>query len=120
MEPSATDEDQNHPPPLEDYWLLESNTDLRGGHARGASGAFENELRALGARVGRAEFFTLGRQANRSTPELRTHDRYGHRIDEVEFHPAWHAVMRLAMEHRVHNLPWAWAEPGSIVARAVL
>jgi putative acyl-CoA dehydrogenase len=120
MEPSATHEVLNQPPPLEDYSLFESDTALREGHAREAGGAFENELRAFGALVGRAEFFTLGRQANRATPELRTHDRYGHRIDEVEFHPAWHAVMRLAMEHRVHNLPWAWPEPGSIVARAVL
>jgi putative acyl-CoA dehydrogenase len=77
-------------------------------------------VKTFGALVGSKETFALGRQANRFPPELRTHDRFGHRIDEVEFHPAWHAVMRLAMEHRVHNLPWAWAEPGAIVARAVL
>ncbi len=64
-------------------------------------------MKAFGALAGSRETFALGRQANRFPPELRTHDRFGHRIDEVEFHPAWHAVMRLAMEHRVHNLPWA-------------
>jgi putative acyl-CoA dehydrogenase len=120
MDPKATHEVLNQPPPLEDYSLFESDTALREGHAREAGGVFEAELRAFGKLTGRAETFALGRLANRHTPELRTHDRFGHRVDEVEFHPAWHAVMRLAMEHRVHNLPWAWAEPGAIVARAAL
>ena len=115
-----THEVLNQPPPLEDYSLYETDAALREGHAREAGGAFEAELLAFGRLVGRAETFALGRQANRFAPELRTHDRFGHRIDEVEFHPAWHAVMRLAMEHRVHNLPWAWPEPGTIVARAAL
>ena len=115
-----THEVLNQPPPLEDYSLYETDAALREGHAREAGGAFEAELLAFGRLVGRAETFALGRQANRFAPELRTHDRFGHRIDEVEFHPAWHAVMRLAMEHRVHNLPWAWPEPGTIVARVVL
>jgi putative acyl-CoA dehydrogenase len=115
-----THEVLNQPLPLEDYSPFETDTALREGHAREAGGVFETELKAFGALVGRAETFALGRQANRVTPELRTHDRFGHRIDEVEFHPAWHAVMRLAMEHRVHNLPWATATPGAIVARAAL
>ncbi len=120
MEHAPTHEVLNQPPPLEGYSLYESDTALREGHAREAGGVFETELRAFGTLVGRADTFALARQANRFPPELRTHDRFGHRIDEVEFHPAWHAVMRLAMEQRVHNLPWAWAEPGAIVARAVL
>jgi len=120
MEPIATHEVLNQPPPLEDYSLYETDTALREGLAREAGGAFEAEVKTFGALVGSKETFALGRAANRFTPELRTHDRFGHRIDEVEFHPAWHAVMRLAMEHHVHNLPWAWAEPGAVVARAVL
>jgi putative acyl-CoA dehydrogenase len=51
---------------------------------------------------------------------LHTHDRYGHRRDEVEFHPAWHNVMRLAVEHRIHSLPWSNPGPGAHVARAAL
>jgi putative acyl-CoA dehydrogenase len=120
MDPRPTHEVLNQPPPLEDYSLFESDVALREGHAREAGGVFEAELRAFGTLAGRAETFALGRAANRYTPELRTHDRFGHRVDEVEFHPAWHAVMRLAMEHRVHNLPWAWPEPGAMVARAAL
>ena len=120
MDQAVTHEVLNQPPPLEDYSLFESDAALREGHAREAGGVFETELKTFGALVGSQETFALGRQANRFTPELRTHDRFGHRIDEVEFHPAWHAVMRLAMEHRVHNLPWATATPGAIVARAVL
>jgi putative acyl-CoA dehydrogenase len=120
MDHLSTHEVLNQPPPLEDYSLYETDTALREGMAREGGGGFEAELRAFGALVGRAESFALGRQANRFAPELRTHDRFGHRIDEVEFHPAWHAVMRLAMEHRVQNLPWARSEPGAIVARAAL
>jgi len=51
---------------------------------------------------------------------LRTHDRYGNRIDEVEFHPAWHRLMRLAVEHELHSLPWRSKEPAAHVARAAL
>jgi putative acyl-CoA dehydrogenase len=115
-----THEVLNQPPPLEDYSLFASDTALREGVAREGGKGFDAALETFGALAGRADTFALGRQANRFPPELRTHDRFGHRIDEVEFHPAWHAVMRLAMEHRVHNLPWAETRPGAIVARAGL
>ncbi len=59
-----------------------------------------------------------GALANANPPILHTHDRYGHRRDEVEFHPSWHAVMRLAVEHGVHSSPWANPRPGAHVARA--
>jgi putative acyl-CoA dehydrogenase len=51
---------------------------------------------------------------------LRTHDRYGERIDEVEFHPAWHALLRLGVEHGLHALPWAERRPGAHVVRSAL
>ncbi len=134
MQSGATHEVLNQPPPLEDYSLYASDAALREGLVREGGGGFEAELHAFGVEVGRAESFALGRQANRFTPELRTHDRFGHRIDEVDYHPAWHAVMRLAIEHRLHNLPWRAAQaraaggaapareaaPGAIVARAAL
>lgn len=62
----------------------------------------------------------LARLANRHLPELRTHDRYGNRIDWLEFHPAWHALMTLAWKHEVHSLAWTAAEVQPHFARAVL
>ncbi len=61
-----------------------------------------------------------GAQANTSTPVLRTHDRYGYRIDEVDYHPAWHDLMRTAVAHELHALPWREPRPGAHAARAAL
>src|SRR3954447_8804714 len=58
---------------------------------------FAQQAGAVGRRVGSARVQDLARQANRNLPELRTHDRWGRRIDQVEFHPAWHELMTLAM-----------------------
>jgi putative acyl-CoA dehydrogenase len=109
----------NQPPPLEDYSLYATDRALAEGVAR-EGGFAEDDLRRFGERLGRRETIELGAQANRFPPELRSHDRFGHRVDEVAFHPAWHAVMALAMEHEVHNLPWRRPEPGAQVARAAL
>ena len=62
----------------------------------------------------------LARDANRHTPELRTHDRFGHRIDEVEFHPAWHELMTMLRADEVHALGWNAGRPGAQTARAAL
>ena len=59
-----------------------------------------------------------GVEANEHPPVLHTHDRFGHRRDEVEFHPAWHALMRAGVEHELHALPWRTDQPGAHVARA--
>ncbi len=115
-----THEVLNQPPPLEGYSLYASDTALREGIEREGGRGFEAELECAGVDLGSAATFAAGRLANRLGPELRTHDRYGHRIDEVEFHPAWHDVLRLAMAHRVHNLPWHAERPGAQVARASL
>jgi putative acyl-CoA dehydrogenase len=61
-----------------------------------------------------------GRLANENKPILRTFDRYGHRIDEVEFHPAWHQLMKMGVEHELHSLPWTSDEPFVHTARAAL
>src|SRR6516164_1315914 len=61
---------------------------------------------AIGKRVGSARVQELARQANRNLPELRTHDRWGHRIDQIEFHPAWHELMSLGMRDEFHCLCW--------------
>ncbi|AUG77027.1 acyl-CoA dehydrogenase [Kitasatospora sp. MMS16-BH015] len=78
----------------------------------------EPELRELGRRAGTAEAAEWGRLANEYPPVLHTHDRYGHRIDEVEFHPAWHELMRTAVSHGLHATPWRDSRPGAHTARA--
>ena len=59
----------------------------------------------------------LGAAANENPPKLRTHDRFGNRVDEVEFHPAWHELLGLAVEHELHSSPWKDPRPGAHVAR---
>jgi putative acyl-CoA dehydrogenase len=118
--PVETHEVLNQPPPLEDVNLFQSDRALSEGLAREGGEAFRKEVAAFGAALGRAETIEQGALANRNSPELCSHDRFGHRIDEVRFHPAWHAVMRLAMGHAAHNLPWQRPEPGAHVARGAL
>src|SRR5207245_10583749 len=79
--------------------------------------------RALVRRVGwpaACEPRAWGRPANTNPPVLRTHDRFGNRVDEVEFHPAWHELMRLSVAHELHALPWREPRPGAHAARAAL
>ena len=83
----------------------------------GASWA-EEALVGFGERTGRPEVIELGHLANRHTPRLVTHDRFGHRVDEVEFHPAYHELMRIGVEEEIHALPWNHPRPGAHVARA--
>ncbi|MDJ0851036.1 MAG: isovaleryl-CoA dehydrogenase [Myxococcota bacterium] len=115
-----THEVTNQPPPLEGVNLFGSDAALREGVERAGGGWASERLLAFGELAGSAEFRELGRLANRFVPELRTHDRFGNRIDEVDFHPAWHEVMRRAMEHEVHNLPWREARPGAFAVRSAL
>jgi putative acyl-CoA dehydrogenase len=79
-------------------------------------------LAALGRLAGSEQAQEWGRLANENPPKLRTHDRYGHRIDEVEFHPAWHELMRTAVGNGLAGAPWAAADAGDAhahVRRAV-
>jgi putative acyl-CoA dehydrogenase len=115
----TTHEVMNQPPPLGEYDLFATDRGLAAGLVREGGGWAEARVRAFGATVG-GEPFVWGAQANASPPVLRTHDRFGHRIDEVEYHPAWHALMRRAIEHELHALPWRAARPGAHVARAAL
>jgi putative acyl-CoA dehydrogenase len=117
---AETHEVANQPPPFEDVNLFESDRALREGVEREGAGFGLDRASAYGAIAGSRDFLALGAQANAKPPELRTHDRFGRRIDEVEFHPAWHAVMRTAMAHAIHNLPWRARRPGAQVARAAL
>ena len=77
----------------------------------------EGRLSELGALAGSEHMQALGALANEHPPKLRTHDRYGHRVDEVEFHPAWHELLGTAVEHELHCSPWKDPRPGAHVAR---
>lgn len=115
---SATHAVGNQPPPLEDYDAFRSDQPLVEGVARqGASWAVE-DLGTFGATCGSADVLALGFAANENPPVLHTHDRFGKRIDEVHFHPAYHALMRLGTEVGIHARPWAAPAEGAQVARA--
>jgi putative acyl-CoA dehydrogenase len=116
----ATHAVENQPPPLEDVNWFELDAALGEGIEREGGNWAAERVRAYGQVMGRAETLALGRDANRHPPELTAFDRFGHRIDEVAFHPAWHALMALAMEHEVHALPWREPRPGAHVARTAL
>ncbi|WP_395708103.1 acyl-CoA dehydrogenase family protein [Reyranella sp.] len=77
-------------------------------------------LAEAGAVVASERVAELARNANRYTPELRSHDRFGHRLDEIVFHPAWHELMTLAVGHGTHALAWTARQPGAHIARGVL
>lgn len=77
-----------------------------------------DEIRALGALAGTAEIIELGDRAEAHPPILRTHDRYGHRIDEVSYDPAYHQLMDIAVRHGLHAAPWADPRPHAHLIRA--
>jgi len=106
----------NQPPPLQDYNLFESDAALREGVGRylGDPG----RLSTLGKAAGSPGVIAWGFAANAHAPELRTHNRYGDRIDEVDFHPAWHDLLRVAIGFGMHATPWASEEPGAHLHRA--
>ncbi len=106
-----THEVLNQPPPLVDYDLVGADPLIRQAMTReGAAWAIE-QAESLGRRLTSSEVIEWGFQANRYEPELLTHDQYGHRIDRVTFHPAWHSLMELAVSNGLHSLPWELA-PG--------
>jgi putative acyl-CoA dehydrogenase len=108
----------NQPPPLEPYNLFAGDAALREAVAREGASRAANELTALGATLGQPETIALGVAANRNPPVLKSYDRFGHRLDEVEFHPSWHALMALALDAGLHSSPWAQPKAGAHVARA--
>ncbi len=111
---------ENQPPPFEDRNLALSDPALLDA-ARAAAGAWvEAPLVAMGAEAGSAEMFELGVLANRNPPELASFDRWGRRLDEVSFHPSYHALMERAMAHQIHSIAWADPRPGAHVAHAAL
>jgi len=110
----------NQPPALVDYNLYAEDTALREAVRREGGAQGEDTLQDFGRRMGSAAVLALGELANRNAPQLRSHDRFGNRIDEVEFHPAWHELMRLGIEAGLHSRPWSEPGPGAHVVRGAL
>jgi putative acyl-CoA dehydrogenase len=108
----------NQAPPLEGYDVFAADAALGEAVDREGAAWSRPELGTLGTLAGTASTIELGRLANRHPPELHTFDRYGHRIDVVEYHPAYHQLMRTALAHGLHAGPWADPRPGAHVARA--
>jgi putative acyl-CoA dehydrogenase len=106
----------NQAPPLTPYDASD-DTALLEGLRREDAGWAEEDLRRLGRLAGSAQAQEWADLANRHEPELRTHDRYGNRVDEVEFHPSWHHLMRTAVGEGLAASPWADDRPGAHVVR---
>ncbi|MBC2900168.1 acyl-CoA dehydrogenase family protein [Streptomyces cupreus] len=115
-EPYATHDVTNQPPPLAPYDASEDAALFEGLRREGAGWA-EDDIRRLGREAGGVAAQEWSDQANRREPELRTHDRYGHRVDEVDFHPSWHDLMRVAVAEGLAAAPWADDRKGAHVAR---
>lgn len=110
----------NQPKALVDFNLFQSDIVLVDGlHRHDASWAYDR-VSNYGQRMGSAEVLQWADQANRFPPVLKTFDRFGNRIDEVEFHPSWHFMMGLSAEYGLHNFPWTMNRSGSHVARAAM
>ncbi|HKD55479.1 MAG TPA: isovaleryl-CoA dehydrogenase [Steroidobacteraceae bacterium] len=103
---------------LVDYNLFSTHSVLVEAAAREGAAADHAALTQLGAELGSVTLFTLGDLANRNPPQLRACDRLGARRDEVEFHPAWHELMRRLVAAGLHTGPWAEPRPGAHVRRA--
>lgn len=108
----------NQPPPLVGYNAFTQDAALREGVLQEGAEWAEAQLVEIGQLAGSAEAIQWGFDANTHTPTLHTHDRYGHRIDEVEFHPSWHLLMKHAVAYGMHASPWRNPRPGAHVARA--
>jgi len=117
---NGTHEVTNQPPPFGGQNAWTTDAVLRSAATREGGGWVEARANVLGALVTGEQMQALAEQANRHAPELRTHDRHGHRIDAVEYHPAYHELMSLAFGAGLHSLAWTAEREGAFVARAAL
>ncbi|MFD0325074.1 acyl-CoA dehydrogenase family protein [Lysobacter gummosus] len=119
LPPFATHRVENQPPPFAPRDLWNDDAALREAVRREGGDDFAGQLAAYGVLAG-GDIYALSFDAHRDKPRLRSHDAYGRRIDLVEFHPNYHAIMRAAIEHGVAGLSWHDPRPGAHVARAAL
>jgi putative acyl-CoA dehydrogenase len=109
---TATHEVFNQSPVLENYNLFSTNQGLRDALQFNGGAAHTGFLEQVGGKLGSAEMLKAGQLANQFTPILKTHDRQGRRIDQVEFHPAYHELMQAAIAWGIHTGPWAPSADG--------
>ncbi len=110
----------NQPPPLEPINVFEVDLALLEALEREGGDWGIDRVREAGAVAGSVETREHSRRAEHNLPILRTHDRYGNRIDEVELDPSWHWLLRGAVEREIHSLPWREERAGGHVVRAAL
>lgn len=108
----------NQPPALRNYNLYAQDAALQEAVVREGAAWAGPDIAAFGALTGSQEVIDWGFQANENKPVLYTHDNYGHRIDEVRFHPAYHRLMQMSLESGLHSSHWTDPKPGAHVARA--
>ncbi|GJL92279.1 acyl-CoA dehydrogenase family protein [Hyphococcus sp.] len=109
----------NQPPPFENINLFDSDTALKGAAEKCGGKSHFTHLSAYGGSLGSAEIIEQGRLAHANPPKLVNFDRYGHRLDEVEFHPAYHTLMELGLKAGYSSLAWT-AEKAGHVAHAAM
>jgi putative acyl-CoA dehydrogenase len=119
-QPFGTPEVINQPPPLPDHNLFTSDPVLTAAVTREGAGWAVERLKAFGAAIGGEAVAALAEAANRYPPELKAFDRFGQRIDEVVYHPAYHELMRLAKTHEVHSIAWTAPKAGGHLAHMAL
>ncbi|MEM8876831.1 MAG: acyl-CoA dehydrogenase family protein [Pseudomonadota bacterium] len=116
----ATHDVTNQPPPLVDYNAYDSDTPLQAAVRKAGDDVHGARLSAFGGQIGSAETIEWGRLANENPPRLSSFDRYGHRLDEVEFHPAYHQLMQLGIAAGVSSAAWTVGKAGHTLHAALL
>ncbi|RUO43431.1 isovaleryl-CoA dehydrogenase [Idiomarina aquatica] len=115
---AQTHEVTNQPPALENYNLYAEDKALQEAVQREGAAWAEQDIARFGAECGLSERIKLGFDANANKPQLQTHDRFGHRIDQIDFHPSYHQLMDIAISEGLHASPWRNPRSGAQVARA--
>jgi len=115
-----THEVSNQPPPLEPYNAFDADLALKEALAREGGDWSRERVRDFGASCGSTEAREHSRRALRNVPRLVTHDRFGNRVDAIDYDPSFHWMLRLSVDNGVPSLPWREPQPGSQVARAAM
>jgi putative acyl-CoA dehydrogenase len=118
MHAGATHEVLNQPPPFVDYNAFEADHALHEALVREGGEWGVDRVRDFGAVTASAEALEHSKRAQRNIPVLKTHDRYGHRVDEVDYDPSMHWMLRLGVERELNSLPWRDPRAGAHVVRA--
>ena len=116
----ATHDVTNQPPPLAAVNLFESDAALRGAVEAGGGGAHHSRLAEFGERCGALRTREWARQANENPPRLKSFDRYGRRLDEVDFHPAYHRLMALGLSNGISGCAWSGEPAGHLLHGAMM